>query len=148
MTAPQSIRSKIADALMARLALVTELKYRSFDTVRLQASDFADYEVPAVQLIDLAELTIHEQRRAKKEWNIIIEVVMGPTQTEAVTQQGLWDLMELIETTIWAVPNFGLTEVIHAKLLQTSTDLHLMTPFYLGRIEMSVMYYQHLVGDC
>jgi hypothetical protein len=135
---------------MARLALVTELKYRSFDTVRLQASDFADYEIPAVQLIDLSELTTHEQRRAKKDWNLIIEVIIGPTPEVdgGVTQQELWDLMQLIEETVWAVPNFGLTEVIHAKLLATSTDLHLMQPFYLGRIEMSVMYYQPLVGAC
>jgi hypothetical protein len=148
MTAPQSIRSKIADALMARLALVTDLKYRAFDTVRLQASDFADYEIPAVQIIDLAELTTHEQRRGKKEWNLVIEVIIGPTEAEAVTQQKLWDLMQLIEETIWEVPNLGLTDVIHAKLLTTSTDLHLMAPFYLGRIELSVLYYQPLVGTC
>lgn len=148
MTAPQSVRSKIADALMARLALIPEVKYRSFDTVRLQASDFADYEIPAVQIIDLAELTTHEMKRAKKDWNLVIEVIVGPTMTEGVTQQGLWNLMQLVEQTIWAVPNFGLSEVIHAKLLTTSTDLHLMAPFYLGRIELSVMYYQPLVGEC
>lgn len=133
---------------MARLALVTELKYRSFDVVRLQASDFADYEIPAVQIIDLAELNTHEMKRGKKDWNLVIEVIVGPTEAEVVTQQALWNLMQKIEETVWAVPNFGLTEVIHAKLLTTSTDLHLMAPFYLGRIEMSVMYYQPLVGTC
>lgn len=148
MTAPQSVRSKIADALMARLALVTELKYRAFDVVRLQASDFADYEIPAVQIIDLAELNTHEMKRGKKDWNLVIEVIVGPTESEAVSQQALWNLMQLIEETVWAVPNLGLTEVIHCKLLTTSTDLHLMAPFYLGRIEMSVMYYQPLVGTC
>lgn len=148
MTAPQAVRSKIADALMARLALVTELKYRAFDIVRLQASDFADYEIPAVQIIDLAELVTHEQSRAKKEWNLVIEVIVGPTEAESVSQQALWNLMQLIERTVWAVPNLGLSEVIHMKLLTTSTDLHLMAPFYLGRIELSVLYYQPLVGVC
>ena len=116
--------------------------------MKLQASDFADYEIPAVQVIDLAELTTHEMKRAKKDWNLVIEVIVGPTESAAVTQQTLWDLMQAIEQTIWAVPNFGLSEVIHAKLLTSSTDLHLMKPFYLGRIELSVMYYQPLVGEC
>jgi len=148
MPPPQSVRSKIADALLARLALVTDLKYRAFDVVRLQASDFQDYEIPAVQIIDLAELNTHEMKRGKKDWNLVIEVIVGPTESAAVTQQTLWDLMQLIEETVWAVPNLGLSEVIHMKLLTTSTDLHLMAPFYLGRIELSVMYYQPLVGTC
>lgn len=148
MAIPESVRSKIADAILARLDLVTELKYKNFDAVRLQASDFADWELPAAQMIDLAELTTHEMRRARKEWNLVIEVIVGPTEEEAVTQHSVWDLMQAIEEQIWAVPNLGLAEVVHCKLLTSSTDLHLMAPFYLGRLEMSVIYYQPLVGSC
>ncbi len=60
-----SVRSNIADALLARVGLVTELKYKAFEEVRLQASDFADYEIPAAQIFDLQEITIHEIRSAK-----------------------------------------------------------------------------------
>lgn len=144
-----SVRSKIADAIMARLALVPDFKYRAFDFVKLQASDFQDFEIPAVQVIDLLEITTHEMARAKKEWNLVLEIIVGPDGVAATpSQQTLWDLMQLTETTLWAVPNLGLQEVIHMKLLTTSTDLHLMHPFYLGRIELSVLYYQPLVRDC
>lgn len=143
-----SVRSKIADALVARLDLVTALKVKSFDVVRMQASDFQDWELPAAQVIDLAEVATHEMRRKKATWNLVLELIVGPTATDAVTQKTLWDLMQTVEETLWAVPNLGLQEVIHMKLLTTSTDLHLMAPFYLGRIELSVDYYQPLVGEC
>ena len=148
MPLPQSVRSKIANNILDRLALIPQIKYRAFDVVRLASSDFQDYELPAVQILDLAELTFHEMRRAKKEWNIVLEVILGPTMEMTVSQQNLWDLMQEIERTIWAEPNLGISEVVHCRLMTSSTDLHIMKPFYLGRIELQVIYYQPLVGEC
>lgn len=144
----ESVRTKISNALLARLDLVTELKYKAFDSVKLMATDFQEWEIPAVQAIDLAEIITHEMRRAKKSWNLVLEVIVGPTSSDTPDQRDLWDLMETIERQLWAVPNLGLSEVIHMQLLSTSTDLHLLKPFYLGRIELAVLYYQPLVGDC
>jgi hypothetical protein len=143
-----SVKTKIATAMLARLDLVAELNYRAFDIVRLKSSDFSDWEMPAVQCIDLAEVIEHEQRRKKAFWNIAIEVIMGPSEQETVSQAKLWDLMQVIETTLWAVPGLGLSEVVHMRHLSTSTDLHLMKPLYLGRLELAVIYYQPLVGEC
>lgn len=145
---PVSLRSQIADALMSRLSLVTEFKYTNFDQVKLVASDFQDFEIPACQVIDLGETVEHEQRRAKKFWNLAIEIVVGPSTSEAPNQKTLWDLMEHTERTLFAVPNFGLAGLVHIHLLATSTDLHFMKPFYVGRLELMAQYYQPLVGEC
>lgn len=144
-----SLRSQIGDEILNRLALVPDFKYRSFDTVKLLASDFAEYELPAVQIIDLSEVVTHERNRALKEWNLAVEIVIGPTKEGSEpTQKILWDLMQLTEETLWAKPNLGIPGVVHMILIGTSTDLHLIPGFYTGRLDMSVKYYQPLVSAC
>lgn len=146
-----SKRTEIAQAIAAKITtdlVPASIKTVITDKVRLTASDFQDWELPAVQLIDLGEVNQHEMRRGRKTWNLALEVVIGPTAEDPVSQEELWDLMELLETTIWPVPQLGLTYVIHAKLLGSSTDLHLLDPYYVGRLDLTVDYYQPLVGDC
>jgi len=146
-----SKRTEIAQAIASIITtnLVPDsIKTVITDKVRLLAEDFQDWELPAVQIIDLGEVNQHEIRRGKKSWNLSIEVVIGPTAEDPVSQEELWDLMELLETTIWPTPQLGLSYVIHAKLLGSSTDLHLLDPFYTGRIDLVVDYYQPLVGNC
>jgi hypothetical protein len=144
----QSVRSKIADALLARIALLTDIKYSAFDVVKLQASDFQEFELPAVQIIDLGEINTHEMRRGKKSWNLVIEVIVGDTQLDETNQKELWDLMQAIEEHIFQDPKLGLSEVIQMNLVTSSTDMHLLKPFYLGRIEVMIDYYQPITGQC
>ena len=54
--------------------------------------------------------------------------------------------MQVVEDALRAKPKLGIATVIHLKLGVSSTDLHLMQPFYLGRIEVTVDYYQP--GNC
>lgn len=148
MAIPISIRTQIANALMARLNLITEFNYRSFDTVRLQNGDFQEFELPACQVVDLGNPNVHEMKRGKRTWNIAVEIIMGPKSTDTPDQTDLWDLIEYTENTIFAVPNLGVAGVVHMLLLDSYTDLHLMQPYYLGRIELMIEYYQPLVGVC
>src|SRR3990172_8471989 len=141
MAPPLSIRSDIAQAIVDRITLVTDYNYIKFDEVRLTSGDFQDHELPACQIIDLGESPFHEQRRVKKMWSCAIEVIIGPIGLTTPTQKDLWDLMELTERTLFAVPNLDIPGVIHMHLIGTSTDLHFMKPFYVGRIEIAVEYY-------
>lgn len=143
-----SIKTQISQALITKLADVTALKYRAFDTIKLQSSDFQEWELPAVQIIDLGEQNIHEVRQAKKQWTIALEIILGPLTASTPTQTDLWDLMETIENTLFTNPNLGITGVIHMQLLGSSTDLHFMLPYYLGRIELLIEYRQPLLGAC
>lgn len=148
MAIPDSMRKQIATALLTKLATITELKYRAFDEVRMTANDFQDFELPAVQIIDLGSVDEHEMRRTKVMWNVAVEVVVGPTSTSAVTQADLWNLMEYVENTLFSEPNLQIPGVVSMFLIGSSTDLHLMAPMYVGRIEMAVQFYQQLVGPC
>lgn len=143
-----SMKSQIASALLTKLSSVTALKYRAFDSIKLLSSDFQEWELPAVQIIDLGEQNIHEVRQAKKQWTLAIELVMGPLSGSTPTQSDLWDLMEVIENNLFETPNLGVTGMIHMHLLGSSTDLHFMLPYYLGRIELLIEYRQPLLGAC
>lgn len=141
-----SRRSEIADEIIARLVSVTALKYRAFDKVRLLASDFQDWEIPAAQVIDLGEIVTYQNVLKRHTWNLAIEVLIGPKADDTVSQKELWDLMEEVESALDAMPKLSLAYVIHLKRLGSSTDLHLMEPYYTGRIDLTVDYYA--VSSC
>lgn len=146
---PRSTKSKIADALKAIVQGMPVFKYVSFDKIKLLAADFQPHEIPGAQFIDIAETITHERNRAKRDWQITLEVVLRSSQDEGeVTQQDLWNIEYQIARKIWEVPNLGIPGVIHCLYVSNSTDLHLLEPFYLLRLDFSVLYYEHLVSDC
>ena len=145
-----SLRTLIYMEVVTRLKAVTEFENDVyFDKVKLVASDLQDTDLPYCQIIDLGETPFHEMRRVKKQWNLLIEIIIGPeTSGDPPNQEDLWDLMEKAERTLWGVPNLGIPGVIHMIMVGTSTDLHMMEPYYVGRIELYVEYYQPLVDVC
>lgn len=144
----QSMKSKIAQAITAKLESVKSLNYISFDRVKLLASDFHEYELPAVQLIDVALSNEHEQLRAKKFWQIALELVMKGSQHGGVSQEDLWNLEYEILRRLWSVPNLGIKGVIHMKFLSSSTDLHILDPYYTARLDFEVQFYEDMVREC
>ena len=144
----RTMKSKIADALLSKVQEVDSVVYTNFDKVRLLASDFNDYELPAVQLIDVGETVQHQNVRARKSWQIALELLMKPTVLGEVSQQDLWNLQYEIERKIFQRPNFGIPGVIHMTYLGSQTDLHLLEPYYFARIDLQVDYYEALVRRC
>lgn len=142
-----SLKTDIAAAILERLSAVPGIKSKTFDTVRLMASDFQDHELPAVQMIDLAEAVEHEQRRCKKTWQIALEVILKPNEFGNKSQRDLWDLCYEIERALWARPNLQIPGIIHLRYLGSQTDLHLLQPFYFARLDFEVIYYQPLVDE-
>jgi hypothetical protein len=145
-----SRKTEICQALVTILGTLADIKTINYQTIKLLASDFSEYELPVVQLIDLAEESQHEKGRALKTWNLSLEIVIGPiTSTSYVpTQTDLWDIMEKIEQKIWADPKLGLNYVVQALLLGSQTDLHILSPLYTARIDFQILYYQPLVTNC
>lgn len=146
--AARSMKSRIADAIILKLQDVWELKYFSFDRIRVLISDFQDTELPGCQVIDLSETIQHEQSRVLRRWQLAIEVVDKQSQDRYVNQKDLWDLTYQIERKLWAEPNFGINGVLHAVHLGTTTDLHMTEPYYTARILLEIVYYDNLVRDC
>lgn len=142
------MKSKIATALVLRLDEVWDLKYIAFDRVKVLVSDFNETEIPGCQLIDLSETVTHEASRILRRWQIALEVVMKQTENRYVDQQELWDLCYSIERKLWSVPNLGIPGVVQLTHLGTTTDLHLIQPYYTARILVEVSFYDNLVRDC
>jgi hypothetical protein len=144
----RSMKSRIADAIVERLNQVSDLVYVKFDEVKVNMSDFLEHELPACQVIDVNETVEHEQNRAKKTWNISLEVVLKQTTYRTVNQQALWDLIYQIERKLWTFPNLLIPGVVQMVYLGNQTDLHLVDPYYVGRLDFQVVYYESLVRDC
>jgi hypothetical protein len=145
-----SRRTEICQAIVTILGTLVDIKTINYERIKLLASEFAEFELPVVQLIDLSEDSQHEKGRALKTWNLTLELVIGPiTSTSYVPSQAdLWDLLEKIEQKLWHDPKLGLNYVIQALLLGSATDLHMLAPLYTARLDFQVLYYQPLVADC
>lgn len=146
--APQSTKSKIANALLAVLGEIKSIKYLSFDQIKLQIEDFKEDEIPAVQLIDQTESIVHVRGEAQRTWSITLELVHKSTENGYINQQDIWNLEYQIARKIWATPNLGVKGVQHCKYVSNTTDLHLLYPFYLLRMDFDVLYYEPLVSEC
>lgn len=143
-----SLKSSIASAIITKLDTVAALKLKVFDKVRIAAGDFQDHELPACQLIDVGETIEHERSRAKKTWQISLELIMKPNEFGQISQQDLWDLQYDVERALWLNPNLGIPGVIHLRYIGSQTDLHLLDPYYFARLDFEVLYYEALVDEC
>ena len=145
-----SMRTLIAQNIISAVNASLLFKYASHQVVRMMATDFSEYELPALQFIDLGDDNTHDRTRSKKTWNVILEIVTGPiASTQYVpTQEDLWDLIEQAEQALFVDPKLGLSDVIHMRLLGSSTDLHILKPLYTARIDLQIDYYQALVRPC
>jgi len=143
-----SMRTQIAQNIISTIVASGLYKYASYSVIKMLASDFSDYELPAVQFIDLGDDNFHERSRAKKTWNVTLELVIGPKTNYVPKQEDLWDLIELTEQALFLDPKLNIPEVIHMKLLGSTTDLHTLQPLYTARIDIQIDYYQPLVRPC
>lgn len=148
---PQSKRREIAAVLLARVQALAAIKTATFEDVKLESGDFAERDLPAVQIYDSGEdPIIPENVQVRKSWQITVELILGPIVAldYQPTQGDIWDLLEYVERGIFNGPQLGIPKVIGMQLIRTYTDLHFMKPFYLGKIELQIDYYQGLVRDC
>jgi hypothetical protein len=144
-----SIESDIVDKIVAIVqADISEVNYVSFDKIKLATDDFLPHELPAVQLWDNGQVITHERGRIRVEWNLSLELIMKSEFTGAVDQKGLFELRRKIQLALWAQPNLGIPRVIHMVYTSNTSDLHLLEPFYIARLDFAVMYYDNLTGSC
>lgn len=144
-----AIESTIADALVAKITTgVPALKVVNFDKVRLASEDFQPHEIPAVQIYDVGQANTHVRGQKEVLWSLAIEIIMRPTTAGTVDQKALWNLRRDIELAIWDEPNLGVSQVIHSIYSGNLTDLHLLDPYYIARMDLDVKFRDDLTGYC
>lgn len=143
-----SIESDIADAIVAVVTTVTEVKTINFDKIILATSDFRDHELPAVQLWDVFQSVEHQRGRILVSWSLSLELIMKSLTTGSVVQKDIWELRRKIQLALWANPNLGIPGVVHMVYTGNITDLHTVEPYYISRLDFDVLYYDNLTGSC
>ncbi len=143
-----SIESDIVDAIVAVVEAIPELNYVSFDKIKLATNDFAAHELPAVQIWDGGATATHEQGRVRVKWSLSLELIMKSEIGGIVDQKGLFELRRKIQLALWEKPNLGIPGVVHLQYTSNISDLHLLEPFYIARIDFIVDYYDSLTGSC
>lgn len=144
-----SIESDIIDKIIDVVTVsVPEVHYISFDKIKLATSDFAPHELPAVQIWDSGQVPTHERGRIRVDWNLSLELIMKSDFAGVVDQKSLFELRRKIQLALWANPNLGIPGVVHLVYTGNISDLHLLEPFYVARIDFTVQFYDNLTGSC
>jgi hypothetical protein len=148
-------KSQIAQKIVTAIEGVTiangytqDVQTVTFDKVKVNISDYADYQLPAVQIIDQSKIFEHQMSRSKSTWFLAVEICLRDTMALGeVDQQMLWDLQEDVMRSIMKEPQLGLGFVIHVKLVDEATDLHLQSPNYIAIIGLEILYYEPVTRD-
>jgi len=146
-----SIESDIADKIVLILTTdpsLSELKSVSFDKIKLAIGDFDEFELPAIQLWDNGQVPKHEKGRILVDWNLSLELIMKSDITGIVDQKGLFELRRKVQLALWNNPNLGIPGVVHLVYTGNVSDLHLLEPYYIARIDFAVKFYDNLTGSC
>lgn len=144
-----SIESDIVDKIVSIVTNdVSGLNYVSFDKIKLTTSEFEPHELPAVQLWDNGQTVKHEQGRILVDWNLSLELIMRSEITGEVDQKGLFEKRREIQLALWDKPNLEIPGVVHLIYTGNISDLHLLQPSYIARLDFAVRYYDALTGTC
>jgi hypothetical protein len=90
----------------------------------------------------------HQRGRILVNWALSLELVMKSLESGAVDQSTLWTLRRDIQLALWNEPNLGIPGVVHMIYTGNVTDLHLIEPYYIARIDFDVQFYDNLTGSC
>lgn len=143
-----AIETDIMNAIVARVQTVPEIVTVNSDRIILATSDFRDHELPAVQIWDVAQSIQHQRGRILVNWAMSLEIVMKSLESGAVDQSTLWTLRRDIQLALWNEPNLNIPAVVHMIYTGNVTDLHLIEPYYIARIDFDVQFYDDLTGSC
>ena len=154
------LKADIATALVGKIENVTvangysqDVKTVVFDKVRLNINDYADYQIPAIQIIDISTIFKHEQSRSKTSWFLALEILLRTTQViGTVDQKSLWTLEEDVKRAVFQDPKLGLgpnpdIPIIAAFLVDAQTDLHSQEPNYIATLGLEIRYYEPITRD-
>ena len=139
----------IADKIKTTIETgVPEINYVSFDKIKLSTTDFRDFELPAVQIWDLAQQIQHQMGKILVTWSLSLEIIVKSTEEGLVNQKSLWVLRHKVQKALWEKPNLEIPNVVHMLYSSNITDLHLVEPNYISRMDFDVIYYDNLTGTC
>jgi hypothetical protein len=155
MTVADSMKKKI----FAEIARILEedldwISLVNYENIKLGFDGFLAHELPAIQIIDQANVRDPERSRDLNTWIILLQVVMKNQSLDAVNQFLLFDRMNDIISLLGqnTVLNID-TDVqgesfLSMRPLGEVTDLHSEQPFYLAELTVETKFYTATRGAC
>ena len=150
-----SIQRKIFENLKSILtAELSWANYVEYETIKLLSSDFHAHEFPAIQIFDAGESATNLQALTENVLTISIEIVMTRTTTELVDQGLLLDRKLEVKRAVGKDPTLGIVStpsegsMKHIQYVGGVTDLHVLEPHYLARLDFEALFNEPFVREC
>jgi len=143
-----TIENDIIDKIESIVTGVAGVKSFHYETIKLATSDFSDHEIPAIQLWDVGQSVEHQRGRILVNWSLALEIVMKSLFTGEAKQKDLLELRRTIQLALWDKPNLQIPGVVHLVYNGNITDLHLLEPYFVARLDFDVVFYDNLTGSC
>lgn len=143
-----SIETDITDKIQDILNGITGIKSVHYEKIKMATTDFLDHEIPAAQLWDVGQTMEHQRGRILVNWAMSIELVTKSLFSGEANQSELLDLRRTVQLALWDKANLGIPGVVHLVYNGNITDLHLLDPYFVARIDFSVLFYDNLTGSC
>lgn len=137
-----SMKAKIAQRIIYFLSSVEGIRSINYDDVKILQDDFNDSELPALQFFGLKTRSVPEGVRRKLTWDISIEIVLKSTSSKGVKQSDLWNFETAVKNAIDSSGNLKIPGVISVLFLGDESDLHLIKPYYISRLDFAISFYE------
>ena len=143
-----TIRKDILVALKAQIeSAAPSLKTVNILNPKSNITDYSDYQLPAVQIIDTTNIFQMESRRSQTTWNLAVEICGRQTKDTTFTQLDLLDLQETVMNAIFSKQKL-VTAMIGVYPIDGVTDLHLLEPNYISTLGIAIRFNEPIVGPC
>lgn len=152
----QSIHRLVIEAIKTKLEELTWPRLIAFEEVRLTSSEFKDHEIPAIQVYDIGDTATEQiQGRTENDFEIAIEIVMKRSSSDYIGQGDLFDRRLEVKRKLGEDPTLGLQNLDpsqgrfkHIKYNRCITDLHILKPYYVARLEFSALFEEPFSTEC
>jgi len=150
-----SVQKLVLQNIKTKLEELTWPSLVEFERIRLYSSDFKDHEIPAIQIYDVGETARTVQGRTENEWTLTIELILRPLQDDVADQGLLFDRKLEIKRKLGEDPTLGLGSLVpsqgrfkHIKYIRGLTDLHILSPYFMARLDYQALFEEPFSSEC
>lgn len=150
-----SIQKLVLVAMKAKLEELPWVSLVDYERVRLFTADMKDHEVPLIQMYDIGESATQVRGRTDNTWTVTLELVLKGLSDDSVDQGILFDRKLEIKRKIGEDPTLGISNLDpsqgrfkHVEYVGSITDIHVLQPYYMARLDYNVLFEEPFSSEC
>lgn len=143
------IETAILNAIDTKLRELTWAKFITTDKIKVNASDFLEHEIPAIQVYDVGGYAQQQMGHTQNSWLLAIEILIKPTAEGYADNRTLMNYRRDLIAKLGENPQLvNMAGMIHIQYNDFINDLHLLSPFYLTRTTWEAIYLAPFADGC